>query len=131
MNVLVDSSAVLALLNGRNQWHHAAVAVLEHLVSGKVCFLMTNFLIAETHTLLLSRMGRDIAREWLLNYDWNIIHITREDEALAGEIIGKYRDKDFSFIDATGFIIMQKYNLRPAFTFDWHFKQFGFETAGI
>ncbi|SHF68103.1 PIN domain-containing protein [Desulfofundulus australicus DSM 11792] len=47
------------------------------------------------------------------------------------EIIKKYRDKDFSFTDATSFAVMYRYGINLAFTFDRHFKQYGFETVGI
>ncbi len=61
--MLVDSSAALALLNRRDQWHLAAGAALKQLVDRQAVLIMTNFLLAETHALLLTRMGRAIARE--------------------------------------------------------------------
>lgn len=131
MTLLVDSSAVLALLNSRDQWHETAVSVLQDLVAQKASLLMTNFLIAESHTLLLTRLGHDLARQWLLTFDWNVLRVSPEDEQAAREIIKKYRDKDFSFTDATSFAVMHKYGIKLAFTFDRHFKQYGFDTAGI
>ncbi|MBE3586841.1 type II toxin-antitoxin system VapC family toxin [Desulfofundulus thermocisternus] len=131
MTLLVDSSAVLALLNNRDQWHQTAITVLHHLVANNSALVMTNFLVAETHTLLLTRLGHDIAREWLLTFDWNVVRVSPEDEQTAREIIKKYRDKDFSFTDATSFAVMYRYGINLAFTFDRHFKQYGFQTVGI
>ncbi|KYH33591.1 hypothetical protein MOMUL_02970 [Moorella mulderi DSM 14980] len=41
--VLVDSSAVLALLNRHDQWHNKAKIVLQDLVNQQASFIMTNY----------------------------------------------------------------------------------------
>lgn len=131
MIVLVDSGAVLALLNRNDRWHSQAVAVLQELTADKAILAMTNFLVAETHALVLARLGRELAREWLLTFDWNVLRVSPEDERHARSIIENYRDKDFSFTDATSFALMQRYGIKVAFTFDRHFRQFGLQTRGI
>ncbi len=128
--VLVDSSAVLALLNKRDQWHDKAKIVLQTLVNQQASLIMTNYLVAECHSLLLARIDANIARRWLLTLDWNIIYVTLKDEHIAKDIIRKYTDKDFSLTDATAFVIMQRHNIKVAFTFDNHYEQFGFDTVG-
>jgi len=40
MTVLVDSSAVLALLNRRDRWHQAAAATLRQLVDRGAVFIL-------------------------------------------------------------------------------------------
>jgi predicted nucleic acid-binding protein len=131
MIVLVDSGAVLALLNRNDRWHSQAVAVLQELTAEKAILVMTNFLVAETHALVLVRLGRELAREWLLTFDWNVLRVSPEDERHARSIIENYRDKDFSFTDATSFALMQRYGIKVAFTFDRHLRQFGLQTRGI
>jgi len=130
MTVLVDSSAVLALLNRRDQWHETADRILRQLVNQGAVFIMTNFLLAETHALILARLGREIARQWLLTFDWNLIAVTPGDEKYAIEIIKRYEDKDFSLTDATSFAVMQRHGIELAFTFDRHFKQYGLAAVG-
>jgi predicted nucleic acid-binding protein len=130
VKVLVDSGAVLALINRRDRWHEAALATLNDLVRREAQLIMTSFLIAETHALLLARMGRQLAREWLLSYDWNLIHVSPGDARLAREIIARYQDKDFSYTDATSFVVMRQYDIPVAFTFDRHFDQFGLGVVG-
>ena len=129
MNVLVDSSAVLALLNRRDRWHHAAVATIQSLADKRAALVMTNFLVAETHALLLAGLGPELAREWLLDFDWNLIRISALEERLAREIIAHYRDKDFSYTDATSFVVVRQYGL-AAFAYDRHFTQFGITVLG-
>ena len=130
MIVLVDSSAVLALLNNQDRWHEEATAVLKSLVVKGVTFAMTNFLVAECHALLLVRLDRNIAREWLLTFDWNLIRVTPGDESFAREIIKRYHDKGFSLTDAISFAVIRRYGINLAFTFDQHFRQYGIATVG-
>ncbi|MCL6639367.1 MAG: PIN domain-containing protein [Firmicutes bacterium] len=130
MTVLVDSSALLALLNRRDHWHQTAVEILRQLVDQGAVFIMTNFLLAEAHALILARLGRDIARQWLLTFDWNLIAVAPGDEKYAIEIIKRYEDKDFSLTDATSFAVMQRHGIELAFTFDRHFKQYGLAVIG-
>lgn len=131
MKVLVDSSAVLALLNRNDKWHQNARDTLEDLVVGRNALILTNFLVAETHALLLAKLGPSLARAWLLTFDWNLLRLTPDDEAVAREIIRQYQDKDFSFTDATSFAVMDRYAIETAFTYDRHFQQYRLSTIGL
>ena len=88
--------------------------------------MLTNFIVAETHALLLSRLGPTTAREWVLQQLWPIVSVTDEHEARAREILRKYTDKTFSYTDATSFAVMEAMGLTSAFGFDPHFEQYGF-----
>ena len=88
----------------------------------------TNYVIAETHNLLLARRNRDVAAEVIeriLASDTRIIRATEGDERRALEIIRKHTDKDCSLIDAISFAVMDRLHLRLAWTYDHHFAQFG------
>jgi predicted nucleic acid-binding protein len=121
---------VYALLDRKDQWHAAAAASLRRLRDRRDQPLLTNFVVAECHALLLSRLGAETARSWLLTNVWQVERVTPEDESRAREIIGQYDDKTFSFTDATSFAVMERMGLRSAFAFDPHFVQYGFELIG-
>ena len=87
--------------------------------------VLSNFIVAECHALLLSRLGPKIARDWLLKQIWSIEPITVSDEKKAKEIIERYEDKTFSYTDATSFALMERLGIREAFAFDNHFRQYG------
>ncbi|TAN44808.1 MAG: PIN domain-containing protein [Nitrospirae bacterium] len=53
-------------------------------------------------------------------------HVASPDMDRSWKIIEKYSDKDFSFTDCTSFALMERLKLRTAFSFDSHFRQFGF-----
>ena len=125
--VLVDTSAVYALLDRNDRRHKDAVTALRRLQRGRAEAVLTNFIRAESHALLLARLGQDVARRWLGENVWRVERVTEEDEERAKEIVLRYADKSFSFTDATSFAVMQRLRLRRAFAFDRHFQQFGFE----
>ena len=70
-------------------------------------------------------MAYKIGNELLTEHLSRVIRISPEDENKALEIIGAYADKKFSFTDCTSFVIMEKLNIKTAFSFDIHFKQYG------
>lgn len=129
--VLVDTSAVYALLDRSDACHATARDCLDKLRSARSEPLLTNFIMAECHALSLSRLGHEVARRWLLTNVWAVERITADDEAKAKDIIRKYTDKRFSYTDATSFVVMERLGLRTAFAFDPHFRQYGFRVIGL
>jgi uncharacterized protein len=123
--VLVDTSAVYALIDRDDTYHRKAANILRSLPRRGLTPILTNFIVAECHALLLSRLGRDSARDWLVKQVWAVEPVTAADERRAREIIQRYTDKSFSYTDATSFAIMERLNLREAFAFDPHFQQYG------
>jgi uncharacterized protein len=128
--ILVDTSAVYALLDADDQWHPAARGAFDAIKRSREEPLLTNFLVAECHALLLARLSSDIARRWLLANAWPIERVTAADEERAVEILRRYEDKTYSYTDATSFAVMERLGIRRAVAFDLHFRQFGFELVG-
>ena len=48
--------------------------------------LLTNVIVGETHGLVLSRLGAELARRWLFGNVWPIERITADDEIRARDI---------------------------------------------
>jgi predicted nucleic acid-binding protein len=57
-----------------------------------------------------------------------VLRVTHDDEVAARAIIDQYNDKAFSLVDAISFVVMSDLNIRTAFAFDDHFRQYGFAT---
>ncbi|MGI6285937.1 PIN domain-containing protein [Neomoorella humiferrea] len=125
--IMVDTSAVYALIDRSDDWHEKAKNLFKKLSEKDVDLILTNFILAETHALILSRIGHELAREWVKNLVWKIERVKEEDEKRAREIIIAYRDKSFSYTDATTFAVMERLNLKVALAFDNHFTQFGWQ----
>lgn len=128
--VFVDTSAVYALLDRTDANHAAARGRLKQLKRRRAEPLLTNVIIAESHALLMSRLGHAIARRWLLENVWPVERVGVEDEARATAIISRYVDKTFSYTDATSFAVMERLGMNVAFAFDPHFRQYGFQLLG-
>jgi predicted nucleic acid-binding protein len=127
LTLLFDTGAVVALVNRRDQWHDQAVDRLRRLERLGHSLLLTNFLVGEIYALLLSRLGGDVARRWLRENDVVVERVTERDEARARSILLRFTDKDFSYVDATSFALMERLGLSSAFSFDRHFGQYGLD----
>jgi predicted nucleic acid-binding protein len=129
----VDSSAYFALSDRSSINHERAARVQVGLTRERRLLFTTNFVIAETHALVLSRLGRDIAAStlgWIQESAATIVRVSERDELRAREIIATHTDKDYSYTDATSFAVMERLRIGEAFTFDRHFAQFGFAVLG-
>ena len=130
MNIFADSSAWIALYDDQDKYHVPAQQAFRRLSSQTVVFVMTDYVIAETATMILYRAGHARAvrfGEWVLR-SVNVRQV-RVDVALWNEawrLFKMYDDKEFSFVDCASFAAMRREHLADAFTFDHHFTQMGF-----
>jgi len=122
--VLWDSSAILALLDADDADHERAVAIAGQIASERRPCFMTNYIEVEAHALLLRKLGRALAGEWLLTGGLPVIRALPEEEDRAREIIARHSDKDWSLCDAISFALLDVRGIRRAFTFDRHFLQY-------
>jgi predicted nucleic acid-binding protein len=86
----------------------------------------TNFVIAETHALLLHRKGQKVALAWLDQVERlaHVERVTEGDEERAKAILRHYADQTFTFTDAVSFAVMERLNLKVALSVDRHFLAF-------
>lgn len=127
--VLVDASAIYALIDKDDSYHSRAVAILRSLPRHGLSPFLTNFIVAESHALLLSRLGAQTARAWLLNQNWPIEPVSLVDEEKAKQIIQRYTDKTFSYTDPASFAVMERLGVKETFAFDPHFQQYGLKLS--
>jgi predicted nucleic acid-binding protein len=127
--VFVDSSAYLALLDQDDEHHLHATQIVHQLAQARYRHFTTNVLLIESHALILSVLGRAQAAQFLKDMEEShtvVIRVRASDEERAKQILFQYEDKDFSFADATSFAVMERLDIRLAFTFDRDFAQYGF-----
>jgi predicted nucleic acid-binding protein len=127
-SVFVDTSAHDALIDRHDANHAGAAAIGRRLAAARARLYTTNYVLAETHALLLSRLGRATALAFLEGMDrsrFTIVRVGAADERVARDILTRYDDKDFSLTDATSFAVMERLGIAVAFSFDRHFAQYG------
>ena len=130
--VLWDSSAILALLDDRDASHRSALEIATAIGRDRRQSLITNYVEAESHALLLRKLGRTLALEWLISDTLPVERATLADEERARELLMTHRDKDWSLCDAISFATIERRRIRTAFSFDHHFLQRGgFEVLGV
>lgn len=123
--VFVDTGGFYAALNRKDQYHREATVLFTRAVEEAWQLFTSNFVVAETHALILARLGRDMAAAWLRNVPAVIVRVSEEDEGKARRIIFRYRDKAFSYCDATSFAVLERLPMRQVMAFDPHFTQYG------
>jgi predicted nucleic acid-binding protein len=126
--VVVDTSGFYAALNRRDAHHRDAARLFQRARREHWFLFTTNFVLAESHALILARLGRTRAWDFLratVTGSTNVIRAAQEDERRARAIIEHYQDKDFSYCDAVSFAVMERLDIREAIAFDDHFRQYG------
>lgn len=127
--VFVDTGAFVALRNRAELEHPQARRILRDLIDSGASLFTSNYVVAETYTALLVRVGRDEAIAWGQAFRiGKSIELMRVEEVLEDEawsILVSHRDKAWSYVDATSFALMDREKVTDAFAFDHHFAQRG------
>ncbi len=126
--IFVDTSAFYALADKKDPAHSRALHFLEQ---NDLPLLTTNYIFAESLSLLTKRLGKAIALQFGSGLKASelirLFYLSPDYEEAAWKEFLKYRDKDFDFIDSTCFAVMEKQGIETAFSFDRHFAQRGFQ----
>lgn len=132
--VFVDTSALYALADGRDDNHARARAAYTSLLERHTQFVLTDHVLAETATLIRRRLGYDAARRFLQLIEagegtglFSIAWPNRERFARARELFDQIQDPKLSLMDTLSFSAMEGLGLKRCFAFDEHFQQAGFK----
>ena len=128
--VFVDSGAWFAAQVVGDAHHEEAASTLRGLLALPTVLVTTNQVVGETYTLLRVTRGYEACRRFLESLDHTRrlerMFVSQDLERRAFAILDRYRDHDFSFVDATSFAFMRAERIRHAFAFDSHFAAAGF-----
>jgi uncharacterized protein len=128
--IFVDTGAWFAAQVVDDAHHEEAASALKCLIALPIVLVTTNHVVGETYTLLRVTRGYDACRRFLESLDQTTrlerIFLSHDLERRAFAILDRYRDHDFSFVDATSFALMRVEHIRHAFAFDSHFVAAGF-----
>lgn len=128
--LFVDTSAWYALALPRDPAHARLARTLRERVTRGVRIVTTNLVVAETHALLLRRVGRGPAEAFarIVRGSPNLVVTSTPELEMAAldEWIGRFEDHDLSLADAVSFAVMKERGTREALAQDRHFATAGF-----
>src|SRR5690625_6527093 len=98
---LIDSSALIAINNRRDQYHNEAVQIAKNMTHSS--FVMTEAIINETYNIIRYRLGYERAKQFLhlvLEDEGCVIYsITEPIRLSAFHIIKQFEDQKLSYCD--------------------------------
>lgn len=132
-NIFIDTSAFVAFYREKDLDHKVAVEILSKLYKSGLKPVITDYILDETYTALLTR----VSYKMVMNFDqrmtgdaWKIELITPERFAKAREVFRRYnKDKIWSFTDCTSYVVMKELKIKKVFTFDKNFTEMGLEVV--
>jgi predicted nucleic acid-binding protein len=129
---LLDSSALVALLNPRDSRHSDIREQMESLSAAKWALFVPTLVIAETYRVLLYKAGvhKSVPLrfvEAVFDGSYNILRPSSEDESEAVGLLRRFGDQKLTLTDAVSMTMMKRLGLARAVTLDWHFSLLGFE----
>ena len=128
--VFVDTGAYYGFADADDATHADAMAIASQLTAEHRPLFTTNFVLAETHAICLTRLGRGIAfrllQDILQSASTTLVRVSAADERRAQAIIAQQEDKRYSYTDTTSFAVMERLHIPTAFAFDRNFAQYGF-----
>jgi uncharacterized protein len=126
--VFADTSALLALLDRKDQNHAGAEAAFAILRSRRAAIVSTSYVLVETYALVGRRFGLGAVRSFRADFA-PLIDVVWVDDVLhdAGlDLLLERRKRLLSLVDAVSFVTMRQHSVDEAFAFDPHFEQEGF-----
>ena len=129
MNIFIDTSAFLAVLDGSDRNHKCANPFWAQIISREEVLLCHNYILVETSAVLLRRIGMKAVRvfEQDIIPVLHIIWVTKEVHSAAVSAHLMADQRSLSLVDCVSFEVMRRTGVLKAFAFDRHFRDYGYE----
>ena len=131
-DLFVDTSGWANLIDISQPFHSLSVKIYQNARSQKHKIITTSYIITELITLLSKplRIPRPKAIAFIQSLKTSpyieVIHISKEIDTKAWELLMQRQDKEWSLVDCSSFIVMQESKITESLTSDHHFEQAGF-----
>jgi uncharacterized protein len=128
MATFIDTPAFYALLDADDDNHARAAGAWQEIVGSDENLVTTNYVLVETFALIQNRLDLEAVRQ----FQEDIVPILPV-ESVAPEIhrVGiaallAASRRNLSLVDCVSFEVMRDFGIKSVFTFDDHFRQYGF-----
>ena len=132
MTTFVDTSALLALLDGGDDSHAAAVTTWQKLAAQSARLVTTNYVLVETTAVAQHRLGVDAVRALVRDVIplLDVVFVDETTHAAAVAALLAAGRRHLSLVDCASFEVMRAAQVVTAFAYDRHFHEQGFEQPG-
>lgn len=130
MTVFLDTSAILAVLDGDDLRHPEADAIWQRLLASDERLLSSNYVLVETFALVQRRLGMDAIRAVerevvpLLDIYWIEAEVH---QSAVTQFLHTASRRGPSLVDCSSFEVMRRHRVQKVFAFDGHFSDQGFD----
>jgi len=126
--LFVDTSFWVAFRNRKDLHHAEAIALLEH--HARTTLVTTNHVRGETWTFLRRRSGHRAAVDFLdalaASPRVTVTSVPPEQEQSALAWLRRHDEREYSYVDATSFMVMRQLRIDHALAFDGDYSAAGF-----
>ncbi len=129
MAVFADTSALYALLDADDENHVRSAETWRRQIMGSdENMVTTNYVLVETFALVQSRLGLEAVREFQESIVpvLSVEFVTPETHRLGIAALLAASRRGLSLVDCVSFEVMRDLGIKTVFTFDSHFRQYGF-----
>jgi predicted nucleic acid-binding protein len=129
MRVLLDTSAVVAMMDADDPAHVASRDAWVGLLTASESLLLTSLTLVETLAVLPRRLGREAVISFCRRH-LPLVELYDVPTPLLLNGVDTWlaaRRRDLSLVDVVCFLVMRQEGLTSAFTLDPHFAEQGFE----
>jgi predicted nucleic acid-binding protein len=128
MSVFVDTSALFAIMDADDNNHARAAGVWRELIGSGQALVTTSYVLVESSALIQSRLGLEAVRGFCddLVPVLSVEFVTSDIHRLGTAALLAASKRGLSLVDCVSFETMRELGIRSAFTFDRHFREYGF-----
>jgi predicted nucleic acid-binding protein len=131
--LFVDTSGWYPVVVRTQPEHASLTRALRDRVRAGARVVTTNLVVAETHALLLRRVGRDTAMAFVrgVGESPNLVVASTPDleRTAVRDWLERFDDQPFSLTDAVSFAVMAERGIKEALALDHHFLAAGYRTV--
>jgi predicted nucleic acid-binding protein len=128
MNIFIDTSAFYAVLDQDDDKHRKAANSWADIIEQNSGLVTSNYVLLETTALLQNRIGMEAVRGFQNDVVpvVRIEFVTPELHAIGVAALLAASKRKLSLVDCVSFEIVRHLGLEAVFTFDTHFRAYGF-----
>jgi uncharacterized protein len=130
--VLVDTSAVLALLVPTDVHHKRAERAFTQLAADEARLITTSYTLVECYALIGRRLGLDALARFREEFAplLEVVWVGSDEHERGLDLLEQSRSGKLSLVDTVSFVVARDHDVERVFAFDPHFTKAGFTAVG-